>query len=265
MPAEIHLIEANTPARVDLARLLTERGVKVTLSEPSAEPVVPQCDAAVFLCDEDPLAVGGTPKKGMVAGWAKAAASVDARLILCSSVLLYSDGGETELMANDPELGDVPELQPLADAELELFGSSAEVMLLRLGVVIGREGSPVSELVERVEAGHLPVPADRQHYVPLLDRATLADALAEVAPSNLHGGWDLVADDVLLADLVEFTSDLVSAPKPVVVPINQAISAAGPEAATRWLTSRKVTGRDLRETGAVQARDWREIIEGAVL
>ena len=258
------MIQSDTPARSHLARLLADLGSVVTVAEPSSTPLVPACDAAVFLCDEDPLALGGVPASGLVAAWAAAASSVNARLILCSSVLLYSDGGEAELMANDPELGDVPELQPLANAELELFGSSAEVMLLRLGVVVGPGGSAAAELADRVRTGHLPLPADRQHFVPILDRETLASALVEVAPSQLHGGWDLVAADVPLAELVDFAAAMLSAPKPVAVPLSQAITAAGPEAATRWLTSRKVTGRDLRETGAVQARPWREIIKEAL-
>ncbi len=264
MPAAIHLIQADSSARDNLAELLAGRGASVTLAQPAAEQVVPQCDAAVFLSDEDPLDPNGKPAKGQVAGWAAAAAAVNARMILCSTVLLYSDGGEAELMANDPELGDVPELQPLADAELELFGSSAEVMLLRLGIVVGPEGAASLELAERLKSGNLAVPSDGNHYVPLLDRESLADALVEVAPSHLHGGWDVVASDVDLGELLRFTAELISGPDPVVVPLEQAIQAAGPDAATRWLTSRKVTGRDLRETGAVQARPWREIIKEAL-
>ena len=264
MPAAIHLIQADSSARDNLAELLAGRGATVTLAHPAGEQVVPQCDAVVFLCDEDPLAPGGMPTVGQVAGWAAAAADVNARMILCSTVLLYGDGGEAEQMANDPELGDLPELKPLADAELELFGSSAEVMLLRLGVVVGPEGSVAAELAELLQSGNLAVPADGNHYVPLLDRGTLATALVEVAPSNLHGGWDLVAGEVELAEFAAYAAEVVAAPQPVVVPLQQAISAAGPAAATRWLTSRRVTGRDLGETGAVQARPWREIIKEAL-
>ncbi len=264
MPAAIHLIQADTSARADLAQLLAARGATVTLAQPAGEQVVPACDAAVFLADEDPLAPGGVPATGLVAGWAEAASVVNARFILCSSVLLYADGGEAELMANDPEIGHPPELRPLSLAELELFGSSAEVMLLRLGVVLGPEGSAAHDLAERLRSGNLPVPQDRQHFVSLLDRASLADALVEVAPSSLHGGWDLVADDASLADLAEFAAELLEAPKPVTVPLAQAIAAAGPDAATRWLTSRKVTGRDLRETGAVEAKPWTDIVKEAL-
>jgi NAD dependent epimerase/dehydratase family enzyme len=179
-------------------------------------------------------------------------------------VLLYADGGEAELMANDPELGDMPMLQPLRQAELELFGSSAEVMLLRLGIVVGSHGSAAADLAERVKSGNLPVPAGRQHFVPLLDRATLAEALVEVAASKLHGGWDLVADDAPLGELVQFVAAEVGGPAPVTVPLDEAIAAAGVEAATRWLMSRKVTGRNLRETGAVDARPWQDIVREAL-
>jgi hypothetical protein len=195
-----------------------------------------------------------------VAGWADAASLAGARFILCSSVLLYADGGEAELMANDPELGDLPELKPLGDAELELFGSRAEVMLLRLGILLGPDGSAASDLAERVKAGNLPIPDERNRFVSLLDRGTLADALVEVAPSKLHGGWDLVAAEAPLGDLIEFVAVELTAPEPVVVPLQQAIAAAGPDAATRWLTSRKVTGRDLCETGAVKPRPWQDIV-----
>jgi nucleoside-diphosphate-sugar epimerase len=174
--------------------------------------------------------------------------------------LLYADGGEAELMANDPELGDLPELKPLGNAELEMFGSSAEVMLLRLGILLGPDGSAAADLAERVKAGNLPIPDEGNHFVSLLDRDTLADALVEVAPSKLHGGWDLVAAEAPLGDLIKFAAAELSAPEPVVVSLQQAIAAAGPESATRWLTSRKVTGRDLREAGAVKSRPWRDIV-----
>jgi hypothetical protein len=264
MPAAIHLIQADTPARADLADLLAARGATVTLSQPVAEARVPACDAAVFLCDEDPLAPGGVPASGVVLGWADAAAAAGARFILCSSVLLYADGGEAELMANDPELGDLPELKPLGNAELEMFGSSAEVMLLRLGILLGPDGSAAADLAERVKAGSLPIPDEGNHFVSLLDRATLADALVEVAPSKLHGGWDLVAAEAPLGELIKFVAVELTAPEPVVVSLQQAIAAAGPESATRWLTSRKVTGRDLRETGAAGPRDWKDIIRNAL-
>ena len=264
MAASIHLIEQAGPARDHLCSLLEAQSVEVSVASPNDSPVLPQCDAAVFLADEDPFAPGGLPEHGVVAGWAEAAAMADARFIFCSSVLLYADGGETELMANDPELGWAPELRKLQEAELDVFGSRAEVVLLRLGIVIGPGGTHARSLSDAVRAGRLGVPVEGERFVPVLDRETLASALSALAPSDLHGGWDLVAGDAPLAELLAFASGVLSVPGPAVVPLSEAMAAAGPEDASRWLVSRRVTGHDLRETGAVGARDWKSIVEEAL-
>ena len=260
MAVAIHLIETPGIARDRLVDLLGEAGATITVAAPGDEPSVPACDAAVFLANEDPLANGGVPGPGVVLAWADAAAGASARFVLCSSVLLYADGGETELMANDPELEPPPELKPLEDAELELFGSSAEVLLLRLGVVLGSGNGASASLVDSLRAGTLKVPSAEHRFVPLLDRETLAAALAAVADSRLHGGWDLVADDAPLEELLPFAARTLDFTEPGSATLDTAIVEAGSEAAARWLVSRRVTGRDLRETGAVEARNWREIV-----
>jgi len=264
MPTAFHLIESVGAERDQLAALIHAEGVTVTVSAPADTPEVPACEAVVFLANEDPLAPNGVPSPGQVGAWANAAASVGARFVLCSTVLLYADGGEAELMANDPELDAAPQLQALADAELELFGSAAEFLLLRLGVILEAGGTAAESLRSGLAAGTLLNPDGDGRFVPLLDRATLAHALVSVAPSDLHGGWDLVASDAPLTDLLHAAATLLSVPQPAATPLEGAIASAGTTNALRWLVSRRVTGRDLRETGAVSPRDWNLILTSAL-
>ncbi|MEI7890292.1 MAG: hypothetical protein WCI34_08270 [Actinomycetes bacterium] len=264
MPTAFHLIESVGPERDQLASLMQAEGVAVTVSAPADIPEVPACDAAVFLASEDPLAPSGVPSAGQVEAWADAAARAGARFVLYSTVLLYADGGETELMANDPELDAAPQLQALADAELELFGSSAEILLLRLGLILEPGGTASESLRVGLTARSLLNPEGEGRFVPLLDRATLAHALVSVAPSDLHGGWDLVASDAPLTELLHAAATLLKVPEPEVAPLESAIASAGTHNGLRWLVSRRVTGRDLRETGAVQPRDWNLILKEAL-
>jgi hypothetical protein len=189
---------------------------------------------------------------------ASVAAAARARLVFCSSVLLYADGGDDELMANDPELDPPAGLSGLADAELEVFGSRAEVMVLRLGILLAKGGSharSLSGLLAQRE-GSLPRPGV---HLPLLDRSSLAEAIASVSGSQLHGGWDVVAATPTWAEVADWAK---------AEGLVQPVAAAEPSAADQpdpvWGVSRNVTGAALRGTGAVGEGDWHQILAGAL-
>jgi hypothetical protein len=177
--------------------------------------------------------------------------------VFCSSILIYADGGSDELMANDPELDPVEALRPIADAELEVFGSRAEVLVLRLGIVLARGSAAAESLRDEVEAGR---GVDGTAFVPILDRRTLASAIASTAASRLHGGWDVVSSCAVGEELFHLAAGVVGAREPGLGPDGE----MGPEAICRWRVSRLVTGAALREAGAVDARDWRETTREAL-
>ena len=221
-------------------------------------------DAIVYLPGEDPLAAG--PVVGEeVSRLAKLAASAGARIVYCSTSLLYDDLGETENAANDPELAVSAGLEQLADAELTLFGSGAEFLLLRLGVLLDQLSPAASELSEGLLGGRLLIPDDGQRFVALLDRATLAEALGQVAASNLHGGWDLVAATAPLDGLLDEAASCLGLARAQRASVATAFDRAGERVALRWLASRRVTGAALREAGAAQPCSWQAIVRASLL
>jgi len=189
---------------------------------------------------------------------ASAAAAARARIVFCSSVLLYADGGDDELMANDPELDPPAGLSGLADAELEVFGSRAEVMVLRLGILLAKGGSHARSLSGLLAQGEGSQPRPGVH-LPLLDRSTLAEAIAVVAGSQLHGGWDVVAATPTWAEIADWAKA-----EGLVQPAAAAEPAAPGQPDPVWGVSRNVTGAALRGTGAVGEGDWRQILAGAL-
>lgn len=254
MSAALVLVMPPGAARDHLESLLTARGCDVTCARPAeVEPAIGRLSelaAVVHLPAENPFEGSARLAGGEARTVAAAAARAGARLVLCSSVLIYADGGDGELMANDPELDPPAALAPLAEAELEAFGSRAEVIVLRLGISLASGASHAVTL-----AAALSDPASRSDvHVPLLDRETLADAIAAVAPSALHGGWDVVSAVTTFGRV----RDLIGERAPSVV------GEVDPgEVAATWQVSRLVTGAALRETGAVRARDWQAIVGAA--
>ena len=247
--------------RDDLAQLIAAHGPEVRCADPADRTEVAAaaagCTALVHLPAEDPF-IAGTSLVTQAESIASVAAVAGARLVFCSSVLLYADGGDDELMANDPELDPPAGLSGLADAELEVFGSRAEVMVLRLGIVLARGGPHARSLVGLLAQGQASSPQSQVH-LPLLDRSTLARAIASVAGSQLHGGWDVVAATTTWAEVADWAK---------AEGLVQPAAAADPPAAGQpdpvWGVSRNVTGAALRGTGAVGEGDWRQILAGAL-
>lgn len=261
MAPSILLATEPGPAADALGALLTGEGVAVTVADPEGRlPDLSGLDAVVHLPGEDPFD-SDSRVAGDLETLAAHAAGAGARMILCSSVLLYADCGGEEIAANDPELAPPEELRGLAAAELDLFGSSAEVMLLRLGVILAPGNAACRELSDGLSMGTLRAPADRESFVPLLDRRTLAGALARVSAGGLHGAWDLVTDVAPLAELLDHAAAVTGTPESSPATREEALGAAGERPGIRWLRSRRVTGAALREAGAADGGDWRELVD----
>lgn len=261
MPASLLIAMPEGRARDELAVAVSSQGPAVESCDPAdlerLASLSPGCDAVVHLPGEDAFEAAAGLGPGAAAAVAEVAAEAGARLVFCSSVLIYADGGSTELMANDPELDPVEELRPLADAELEVFGSRAEVLVLRLGIVLAGGSAAAASLRAEVEAGR---GVDGTAFVPILDRRTLASAVASTAVSSLHGAWDLVSSCAVGEELFHLAAVVVGAREPGLRPDGE----MEPDAACRWRVSRLVTGAALREAGAVDAMDWRETTREAL-
>ena len=255
MSAALLLVMPPGAARDELEGLLVDRGCAVACAQASdvaaAIDALPELDAVVHLPAENPFEGVQRLSAGEAGLVAAAAARAGARLVFCSSVLLYADGGDLELMANDPELDPPDALIPLAEAELDVFGSRAEVVVLRLGIALASGGSHAATLSAAVGDSGLRGGV----HLPLLDRVTLADAIAAVAPSSLHGGWDVVSAVATLGEICAWLG-------------TRGVPAAGAcdpdELEATWQVSRLVTGAALRETGAVTAGEWQSIVESAL-
>lgn len=252
------------PSRARLHSLLDTGGREVDVIDPACPPAaLDGADAVIHVPFTDPFDCGpGLP--GELARLGGLAASAGARMVFCSSCLLYGDLGERENAANDPELDPPAGLGALARAELELFGSGAEVMMLRLGILLGGGMAAASELSEGLQDGRLCVPDDGTRYVPLLDLDELAAALGAVAASRLHGAWDLVSDAAPLADLLDHSAGLLATGRPRRLSPAVAFERAGERLSARWLRSRRVTGEALREAGAASQGDWQAIVRAAL-
>ena len=258
------LAMADGPMWARLHALLAERCGTVELVDPKEPPAgLAGASAVVHLPAVDPFDCGdGLP--GELARLCALAGDANARMIFCSSCLLYKDLGEEENAANDPELDPPEELMPFARAELELFGSSAEVMMLRLGILLEARTAAADELKTGLRDGLLCVPDDGPRYVPLLDLETLADAISRVAASKLHGAWDLVSDVAPLDGLLGKACEIVGGKEPQRVAPAVAFERAGQQAGARWLRSRRVTGAALVQAGAAEPGDWTAIVRAAL-
>ena len=254
MSASLLIAMPEGSARDELAAAVSSRGPAVETCDPGDLERLTSLsrgrDAVVHVAGEDAFEAAAGLGPGAAAAVAEVAAEAGARLVFCSSVLIYADGGSDELMANDPELDPVEALRPLADAELEVFGSRAEVLVLRLGILLARGSVAAESLRAEVEAGR---GVEGTAFVPILDRGTLASAIASTAASSLHGGWDVVSSCAVGEELFHLAAGAVGAREPGVRPDGE----MGPEAVCRWRVSRLVTGAALREAGAVDAMDWR--------
>ena len=252
MSTQLLLVMPAGEPRDSLASLIAAVGTSVQVAEPGdsaqVRSLATSCDAVVHLPAEDPFdrAGDGFGVAAEAAEVAAAAAAAGSRLIFCSSVLLYADAGDQELMANDPELDPPHELRGLADAELEAFGSPAEVILLRLGIVLA-PGTAMSASLRAVVGG------GNDAFLPLLHRETLAGTLAALAGGGLHGGWDVVSSVVKLSELA---SEVAAAG---VEPVR-----ADPRIAAVWGRSRRVTGAALRQAGAASEYRWQQIVSEAL-
>jgi hypothetical protein len=258
MPTTLLLAMPAGSARDELAKLIAAHGPEVRCADPAeVAAAAVGCTALVHLPDEDPFSAGaGVAAQAETV--ASIAAAARARLVFCSSVLLYADGGDDELMANDPELDPPAGLSGLADAELEVFGSSAEVMVLRLGILLAKDGSHARSLSGLLAQGEGSQPRPGVH-LPLLDRSTLAEAIAAVAGSQLHGGWDVVAATPTWAEVADWAKA-----EGLVQPAPAAEPSAADQPDPVWGVSRNVTGAALRGTGAVGEGDWRQFLAGAL-
>ncbi len=256
MSAQLLLVMPAGEPRDSLASLIKSVGASVQVAQPSDVARVCDlargCDAVVHLPAEDPFdrAGDGFAVSAEAAEVAAAAAATDSRLIFCSSVLLYADAGDQELMANDPELDPPDELRGLADAELEVFGSPAEVVLLRLGIVLA-PGTAMSASLKDVLGGGSG--AGSEIFLPLLHRQTLAGALSALAGGGLHGGWDVVSSVVTVAELASEFSEL-----------RGESASVDPRTESVWGRSRRVTGAALRDAGAASEYGWQQIIGEAL-
>jgi hypothetical protein len=256
MSAQLLLVMPAGQPRDALAQLIAAAGAGVQVAQPAGAAELRQlaagCDAVVHLPAEDPFdrAADGFALVDEAAEVASVAAAAGSRLIFCSSVLLYADAGEEELMANDPLLGPSPQLRGLADAELEVFGSAAEVILLRLGIVLAPGTQMSASLSAVLGSGSA---AASSNFLPLLHRRTLAGALAALAGGGLHGGWDVVSSVVRLSQVAaEFPG------------AGGGQSTSDPRADAVWARSRRVTGAALREAGAASELGWQQIVTEAL-
>jgi len=268
MAASIAIACPEGDLRDSLATALAGAGVDVacagTDDPASLAGLAEGRDAVVHLPGGDPFVAAGDLAAGSAGRFAEAAAGASARYLFCSTVLIYEDGGDDELTAGDPELDPPAALQLFADAELEVFASPAEVMVLRLGVLLVPGGTAARTLAAAASAA-LPAvaavghrgSAERAVHLPLLDVASLAGTLAVAAASSLHGAWDVVAACPTSDQLFPHVSDL--APRS-----SGPVDDGGEWLSHVWGTSRFVTGDALREAGAPLSRDWREIVGEAL-
>jgi hypothetical protein len=244
MPVTLTLAMPEGRVRDLLADELKSAGASIELIDPVRPPERIASDALIHLPGEDPFV--GLPRDlpDQVDRLSTIAAISGARFIFCSSTLLYADGGDDELMANDPELDPPLGLEPLADAELACFHSQAELLLLRLGLIVDVEAPIAARLRDAARSGVLARSPDQRVFMPLLDRLTLASALIALAPSNLHGAWDLVAAVATIDQAEAIVLESGAGADGVAVELSVADSET-------FLKSRNVTGGALRQTGAI--------------
>jgi nucleoside-diphosphate-sugar epimerase len=172
-------------------------------------------------------------------------------LVHASLALLYGDRGDA-WVTEETELAPEPLVEAALDADRAVTSAAEEglsAVVLRLGVVYGRDAWHTQILAKQARQRALAIVGDGKSYWSLLHADDAGRAIARAVDDAEAGSVYNVADDrpAQMADLLGLIARLTGAPQPSRVPALLARALVGGDVVSLLTTSVRLSNRAIKQ------------------